>query len=199
MHTLKPIAATSQAVPEVTRVATTSASPSGAPLVWLALGPPGSGKGTHAGLASKTYGVAHISTGELLRREIALGTPLGRRIAGAIERGEMTDDGPVNELVKKRILEADCQRGFILDGYPRTVQQAVFLDALLRSRGIAPPTVIFIDVSHDVVRQRLLARGRKDDNPEAIEGRLRTYESVSKVVLSHYPKRLVHRVDGSRS
>ncbi len=168
-------------------------------VVILLVGPPGSGKGTQAKMITEKYGVPAFSTGDLLRAEVKEGTALGKRIQPVMAQGGLVDDSIVNELVAGRTLKPDAARGFILDGYPRTVAQAQFLDRLLAERRWPRPTVIHLDVPDSVVIERLLQRGRADDKPEVIRGRLKKYESETAPVLKHYSAGDYHRIDGTKA
>ena len=124
------------------------------------LGPPGAGKGTQAKLIAEHYGIPHISTGDILRSNVARGTELGRKAKAVMERGELVSDDLVNGMVADRIAQPDCDRGFVLDGFPRTVAQAEWLDRELAGKaGNKRPTVVVdVDVSYNQLLQRLTGR-----------------------------------------
>ena len=124
------------------------------------LGPPGAGKGTQAKLIAGHYGIPHISTGDILRSNVARGTELGRKAKAVMERGELVSDDLVNGMVADRIKHPDCDRGFVLDGFPRTVAQAEWLDReLVGKAGNTQPTVVVdVDVSYNQLLQRLTGR-----------------------------------------
>ncbi|HEX4605849.1 MAG TPA: adenylate kinase [Candidatus Angelobacter sp.] len=123
------------------------------------LGAPGAGKGTQAKLIARHYGIPHISTGDILRENVARRTELGRKAKEVMERGELVSDDLVNGMVADRLKQADCEQGFILDGFPRTVAQAEWLDQELAARGNRlPPVVISVDVSYNQLLQRLTGR-----------------------------------------
>ena len=126
----------------------------------LLLGPPGAGKGTQAKLIAQHYAIPHISTGDLLRENVSRGTELGKRAKAVMERGELVSDDLVNGMVQERLSQADCRRGFILDGFPRTVAQAEWLDQNLAgvAGGGRSPVVIRVDVSYNQLLQRLTGR-----------------------------------------
>ena len=139
------------------------------------LGKQGAGKGTQCELLVERYGVAHISTGDMLRAAVAAGTALGRQAKELMDAGELVGDGLILGIVAERLDAPDTAAGFLLDGFPRTEAQADGLFALL-----APHTVnraIDLDVADDVVTARMLDRGRADDTPEAIARRLELYEA----------------------
>ncbi len=126
--------------------------------VGVLLGAPGSGKGTQGSTLAELYRLPTISTGDLLRGEIAACTPLGLKAKSVIAAGELVGDDFVNALVASRIEREDCRGGFLLDGYPRSRAQAEFLDTLLTERHLPEPSVIHLDVPLDLLRKRMLAR-----------------------------------------
>jgi adenylate kinase len=127
-------------------------------MVILLFGPPGSGKGTQAPFISSLLGIPAISTGETFRAERDSGTPLGKKVSAIMSSGGLVSDDIVNEVVASRLRRDDCRNGFVLDGYPRTVPQGVFLDELLKSINQPGPTVLFFDVPDVVLVRRLTAR-----------------------------------------
>ena len=127
-------------------------------LILILLGPPGAGKGTHAGKLKAKYSIPHISTGDIFRKNIKAGTALGLSAKEYMERGELVPDDLVIEIVKTRLLEDDCKKGFLLDGFPRTVYQAEKLDEFLASSGEKIKKVIDIAVSKDEIIVRLSGR-----------------------------------------
>jgi adenylate kinase len=126
--------------------------------VLLLLGPPGCGKGTQAMRLAARLGIPAISTGEIIRGEIASATPLGRLAQAVTLTGGLLDDPTINKLVEARLGRADCARGFLLDGYPRSVPQAEFLNGLLGRLGFPPPAVVHIDVPHAALLERTCLR-----------------------------------------
>ena len=127
-------------------------------MVILLFGPPGCGKGTQSPLISRDLGIPAISTGEILRCEVNAGTPLGKAVADILASGALVTDDLVNRLLVNRIEKPDCRNGFILDGYPRTVDQARFLDGLLARKGFPPPTVLSFVAKDSVLMERLTSR-----------------------------------------
>lgn len=127
-------------------------------LIGILLGAPGSGKGTQGSTLSELYRIPTISTGDLLRAEIAADTPMGRRAKSVVAAGGLVSDDFVNELVAQRIENEDCLGGFLLDGYPRSRAQADFLDGLQVERHLPEPTVIHLDVPLGLLKKRMLAR-----------------------------------------
>lgn len=143
------------------------------------LGPPGSGKGTQAKELAKRYGVPHLSTGDMLREHVSQGTPLGQKAKPIMERGELVPDSLVLRMVAARIERDDCSRGFVFDGFPRTVAQAKYLGELLKQHGFKQPFVIHMIIGTDVLMRRMTGRRvcNKDgaiyniyDRPPRVEG-----------------------------
>lgn len=132
-------------------------SSSSAPQALVLFGPPGSGKGTQAKMLTQSLRYPHISTGDMLREQIKAGTPIGRKVRDILKAGQLVSDELVNQMVEERIDRPDCERGFILDGYPRTLEQAKLLLAMLAARGI-PQTVIRLKVDEDRLVARLTNR-----------------------------------------
>lgn len=122
------------------------------------LGPPGAGKGTQAKVAAKECGLPHLSTGDMLREAIARGTPLGKKVQPLLGRGELVPDELVMSMVEERLSQPDCAKGFIFDGFPRTLPQAEQLDRLLEANGFGKPLVIDFCVSPDKLLRRLSGR-----------------------------------------
>ena len=155
------------------------------------LGPPGAGKGTQAVILSKKLGVPHISTGDLFRANIGDGTPLGLEAKSYIDAGKLVPTDVTARMVKERLAEDDARDGFLLDGFPRTVEQAEILDGILTETGVALDGVVNFQVSEDVVVDRMLARGRADDNEETIRTRLQVYRSETAPLIEHYADRII--------
>jgi adenylate kinase len=124
----------------------------------LLFGPPGCGKGTQSARITRWLDIPGISTGEMLREEVAAGSDLGREITSILSAGGLVDDDLVNRILTHRISLPDCKNGFLLDGYPRTVSQARFLEKTLDSLGIGPPLVLHLDVPLGVLKRRISAR-----------------------------------------
>ncbi len=165
------------------------------------LGPPGSGKGTQAKLLSDRAGVPAISTGEILREAVRLGTPLGQRAKAVMDAGELVSDDLMISLIQDRLSIPDASRGFILDGFPRTPAQAAALEGLLAGNGQAISAVVNLSVPDAVVVDRLHGRakdeGRSDDRPETILERLRVYQQKTEPLAGFYRgRRLLTNVDG---
>lgn len=156
----------------------------------LVLGPQGSGKGTQAARLSEAHGIPHVSTGEMFRAAIAAGTELGRRVEPILAAGKLVPDDLTVELIRERLAEPDAKRGFVLDGFPRTLAQADALDAMLTDVGRELDAVLFFDLVDDVAIERLVGRaqdeGREDDTPEAIARRLAIYHEQTEPVVERY-------------
>lgn len=166
------------------------------------LGAPGSGKGTQAALLVERLGLPHISTGALLRDAIKRGTKLGLAVKEITEKGELVPDDVMSDLVKERLARDDAADGFILDGYPRTLEQAKVLDAILEELGRPVEVAILIDVDADQIIKRIELRaeeeGRSDDTVDVLRNRMRVYQEKTAPVADYYADRgLLTRVLGS--
>ncbi len=189
------------------------------------LGAPGAGKGTQAARIIEAYGVAHISTGDILRASVAAGTPLGLEAKRYMDAGELVPDSVVIGLVKARLLEDDTKNGFILDGFPRTTAQAEALDNELEALGRSIEAAIAITVDPEVIVGRLTSRRtcracgritnasegsvctacggelyqRDDDNETTVRNRLSVYEKSTAPLIDYYRGRgVLHVIDGDR-
>lgn len=165
------------------------------------MGPPGAGKGTQAAVIADMLGIPHISTGDIFRANVSQGTPLGVEAKKYMDAGEYVPDSVTNGMVRDRIGQADCVSGFLLDGYPRTVDQVGELDAMLAAQGHALDHVLELTVDTDEVVTRLLERarvsGRSDDTEEVIRRRLEVYAEQTAPLTEVYGSRgLLIRVDG---
>ena len=160
------------------------------------LGPPGAGKGTQAKLLTEKYGIPQLSTGDMLRAAVQAETDVGKRAKAVMDAGQLVSDEIVNEIVSDRIDSPDCANGFILDGYPRTVPQAVALGQMLEGKGLRLDSVIELKVDEDALVRRMenrvaetIAAGgkvRSDDNPEAFKKRLVEYREKTAPLSQHY-------------
>jgi adenylate kinase len=153
------------------------------------LGPPGAGKGTQSQKLAEHLYIPHISTGDILRQAMKDQTPLGVKAQTYVDSGELVPDQLVQELVQERLGQADAKSGWILDGFPRKVAQAAFLEELLEIIHQGGEKVVNLDVPDDVVVERLLARGRKDDSEEVIRRRLEVYRSETAPLINYYGDR----------
>lgn len=172
----------------------------------ILLGPPGAGKGTQADLLEQKFKLAHISTGDMLRGEMAEGTPLGLNVKAIVESGQFVPDPVMIDLIKSRTLKADCAEGFILDGFPRTESQAQALDAMLSERGVKIDAVILIEVDAEQIVARLAERRapdgsrRADDEPDTVRRRIQVYRDQTAPILPYYEDAdRLRRVDGMQS
>ncbi len=159
----------------------------------ILLGPPGAGKGTQAERLAAALGVAHISTGAILRQAAAEGTPLGLEARRIMQAGDLVSDELVLGIVEERVGADDCRGGFILDGYPRNRAQAEALDDLLRRLGADPAVVNIAVPSAELesrIRLRRLDTGREDDAEAAVRRRLAIHEAESRPLLDHYRGRV---------
>jgi adenylate kinase len=164
------------------------------------LGPPGAGKGTQAQILADFYQIPHISTGDILRQAIAQKTSLGQKARLYVETGELVPDDLILDLIKERLSQPDSQTGWILDGFPRNVSQASFLEDLLKELDQAADRVINLEVPDRVLIERMLGRGRKDDNEETISRRLEIYREQTAPVIDFYRKRnLLEPINGNLS
>ncbi|PZD72836.1 Adenylate kinase [Acaryochloris thomasi RCC1774] len=164
----------------------------------IILGPPGSGKGTQAEKLASQANIPHISTGELLRIAISQGTSLGKQARTFVESGDLVPDSLVIALMRERLGQQDAQQGWILDGFPCNLTQAHALDSLLQIMGQPYGTVIHLDVEADKLTQRMLQRGRQDDQANIIQQRLAVYQQQTAPLIDFYQRRrcLTH-IDGS--
>ena len=158
---------------------------------YILFGPPGAGKGTQAGAMVEKYNLCHLSTGALLRSEIAEGTPLGIKAKSLIEAGELVPDEVVEGMIKTKFESAEGIDGFLLDGFPRTVKQADALKAMLADRGESVTAVVSIMIPDQLIMERISHRamieGRADDAaPEIIENRIRTYHEKTEPLIGYY-------------
>ncbi len=176
------------------------------------LGAPGAGKGTQAVRMAQELGIPHISTGDIFRKNLREGTELGKQVQGYLNSGALVPDELTCEIVADRLQEADCANGYILDGFPRSVPQAEMLTEFLAKRGEKIDAAVNIDVSDDVIVERLTARRsdpetgavynlkfnppppeiadkliqREDDKPETVKARLETYHETTEPIIAYY-------------
>lgn len=150
------------------------------------IGAPGSGKGTQSVFIERDYSIAHISTGDMLRSNIQNATELGKVAKTYVDKGELVPDSLVVEMLLLRLKDEDTKNGFMLDGYPRTIEQAKELDKILKSMNYDITAVINLRTSEKIILERLLNRGRADDNEEIIKNRLKVFKEQSEPVLEYY-------------
>jgi adenylate kinase len=175
----------------------------------ILLGPPGAGKGTQAARIVEQFSIPQLSTGDMLRAAVAAGTPVGRQAKEIMERGDLVPDEVVVQIVADRIEEPDARRGFILDGFPRTVAQADAFDTMLADRGLKLDAVIELQVDEKALVDRIIKRAReaqargepvrKDDNPEVFKTRLDAYRAQTAPLSAYYAsKGMLKTVDGMK-
>lgn len=167
----------------------------------IIMGPPGAGKGTQAKFIAEHYAIPAISTGDIFRANVSEGTPLGVEAKRFMDAGEYVPDTVTNAMVRDRIAEADCEPGFLLDGYPRTVAQVAELDGMLEERGCGLQAVVVLTVDGEEIVQRLLQRaqveGRADDTEDVIRRRQEVYARETAPLIDVYRERgLLVEVDG---
>src|SRR6516162_6175601 len=165
----------------------------------ILLGPPGSGKGTQAQRLVKRYGIVQLSTGEMLRAAVAAGTPVGLRAKDIMASGSLVPDDIVVGIISDRLDQPDAKKGFILDGFPRTVPQAVALDELLKKKRLKLDAVVELRVNESALLQRvetrvaeMRSRGeevRVDDTPEVLTKRLANYRAQTEPLIHYYSER----------
>lgn len=179
-------------------------------MIVVLFGPPAAGKGTQAKRLHEKLGVAHLSTGDLLRAAMEQGTDVGKKAAPIVNSGKLVPDEIMIDIIADRIAAPDCKKGFILDGFPRTLGQAVALDSMLGAKKLAIAYVLVMDVDQPQLIKRVenrvaetLARGEKvrpDDSLEKFMGRLKVYNEQTLPTLPHYVSQgKVRRIDGMRS
>lgn len=162
------------------------------------LGPPGAGKGTQAELLAGQLGVPAISTGDMLRQAVASGTELGGKVQGIMASGALVDDGTMADVVKDRLAKDDARRGFLLDGYPRTLPQAHTLEGILTEAGRELDAVLCVEVPEDELVRRAVLRGRADDSETVVRERLRVYREKTEPLIGYYRERgLLYPIDGN--
>ena len=172
----------------------------------ILFGPPGAGKGTQAKILIERFNIVQISTGDMLREEVKSGSDLGKLAKEIMDKGNLVSDEIIMSMIKKRITKPDCENGFILDGFPRTYNQAVNLDTILNSLNLKIDKVIEINVDENLLLQRILNRAsenqstRDDDNSEILKNRIIVYKKDTLPVLEYYRKlNKLYTVDGMQN
>ncbi len=169
----------------------------------ILLGPPGAGKGTQAKVLIDSYGIPQLSTGDILRSAIAAKTPMGLAAKEVMDRGDLVSDDIVNGIVSERLDQDDCKPGFVLDGFPRTIPQAISLEGMLAEKHMELDAVVEITADPDVLVERIAKRAKEsgvargDDNEEVLRNRLNVYrEQTAPLVEFYRGKGLLKSVDG---
>ncbi len=171
-------------------------------MIGIIFGPPGSGKGTQAARIEDAFQLKHLSTGAILRSEVSQGTEVGKEVARIMAAGDLVPDAKIVDIVRKRLPESEVGAGVLLDGFPRTLEQARALDEMLAGEGHRVDFVVALDVPEKALVERILHRaaveGRADDTREAVAERMHEYHKLTAAVLDHYRKQgvPVAEVDG---
>ena len=172
---------------------------------FLIFGPPGSGKGTQSVRLAGKFNLVHLSTGDMLRAEIASGTEIGKKMSSIMSKGELVPDEVVVEMIAARIDKTKDSAGFLFDGFPRTVAQTETLEKMLNDRGMKIDLMLVLDVDHDELVKRLTLRaeesGRPDDrDPAVIQNRIEVYRSKTEPIINYCRERNIYQpVDGMGS
>ncbi len=170
----------------------------------LLIGPPGSGKGTQGKRLADLLSLEHLATGDLLRAEVDAGTELGRKAEAIMAAGELVPDSVIIDLVMPKVRAASEAGGYLLDGFPRSVDQAVEARRMVEDFDATPDAVIYLDVPRAELKRRILARaqseGRADDNEETVGNRLRVFDEATAPLVDYYRDRgLLHTIDADRT
>ena len=172
----------------------------------IIMGPPGAGKGTQAQILVERYGIPQLSTGDILRSAIEAQTPMGLEAKAIMARGDLVPDEVVCGIVSERLDDGDASKGFVLDGFPRTIAQAEALDEILQERGITLDAVLVLDVDAEALIERIKERAaesggaRADDNVEVLRNRLAVYAEQTEPLIAYYKKQgNLKNVDGMAS
>jgi adenylate kinase len=168
----------------------------------LLVAPPGAGKGTQAARLSRRYGIEHVSSGDILRAEVARGTDAGREAQTYLVRGDLVPDSLVLDMVMRRVVAAAAERGYVLDGFPRSLEQAEAAYQRARGGEAELQAAILLEVDDDELKRRMLQRSQKedrpDDTPAVIEHRLEVYQAQTRPIIDLYRSRgLLRPVDGN--
>ena len=174
-------------------------------MILIFFGPPGAGKGTQAKFVSRKLNIVHLSTGEILRNQLKKESKLSLDLKRTMETGQLVSDKILNKIVLERIMQKDCNKGFIFDGYPRTINQAIFIDDYLVNNNLSFNYFIEFKIDDDSIIERIISRAltesRSDDSKEAIKTRLEKYYGETRPVLDYYQKKyssIYHKIDGKQ-
>jgi adenylate kinase len=179
-------------------------------MIIVLFGPPAAGKGTQAKRIHERHGIAHLSTGDMLRAAIAQGTEIGKKAKSIVDKGQLVPDEIVVGIIADRIVQPDCTKGFVLDGFPRTVNQAKALDVMLKGKDLGVDHVIVMEVNEGELIKRVENRAaearkagqpvRPDDDPETFKRRLGVYKAETAPILPYYEGQgKIRRVDGMKT
>jgi adenylate kinase len=165
---------------------------------FLIFGPPGSGKGTQSLKLAEKFNLIHLSTGDMLRAEISGGTELGKKMSLIMSKGELVPDDVVIQMIASKIDSSKGNAGFLFDGFPRTVAQTIALEKMLAERGLKIDSMLVLDVDHDELVKRLIARaeqsGRADDkDPSVIENRIEVYKSKTEPIINYCKEKGIYQ------
>ena len=159
-------------------------------MILIFFGPPGAGKGTQASLIANNFNIPHLSTGDILREKLLQKDELSTKLKHIMDKGQLVSDDILNEIVSNRISNHDCLRGFILDGYPRTIGQALFLNTILNSKNLKIDKIIDINAEERIIAKRIISRfkteNRQDDTEDVIKTRISRYLSETKPLSDFY-------------
>ena len=159
-------------------------------MILIFFGPPGAGKGTQASLIANNFNIPHLSTGDILREKLLKKDELSKKLKHIMDKGQLVSDDILNEIVSNRISNYDCLRGFILDGYPRTMGQALFLNTIINSKNLKIDKIIDINIDERIIAKRIISRfkteNRQDDTEDVIKTRISRYLSETKPLSDFY-------------
>ena len=174
-------------------------------MIIIFFGPPGAGKGTQASLTSKKLNIPHLSTGDILRSKLSNPDPISLRLKEIIDSGNLVPDDILNEMVLRRVNSNDCQNGFILDGYPRTIKQKIFLEDFLIDYNLILSKIFELTISENLISKRIRSRslieGRQDDKDDVIKTRISKYIQETKPLTDFYSTKYLknyYKIDGNQ-